>query len=201
MAPFMTQRGSGCAREADMNEDLAAFLNNRKPLAEAWPVWGNGRVPLRQHTYLSPGFPLDHYVSSARAILFRGDEVMVVLGHDQQPYVVPGGRRELGESIEATLHREVLEETGWRLAQTCFLGFVHFCHLGSKPEAYPYPFPDFVQVIYTAVADAYHPEAICLDDYVTSACFYPLAEVFAMNLEPDQTTLLTAALKQYEAMQ
>lgn len=183
-----------------MNGDLVAFLNDHEPVTEAWPVWGNGRVPLRQHIYLSPGFPLDHYVSSARAVLFRGDEVMVILDHNQQPYVVPGGRRELGESIEATLHREVLEETGWRLAQTRFLGFVHFRHLGPKPEMYPYPFPDFVQVVYTAVADTYHAEAICFDDYVTRARFCPLAEVFAMNLEPDQTVLLTAALKQYKAM-
>lgn len=180
--------------------DLQSFLRRHEVAAEAWPVWGHGRIRLRQHTYLSQEMPPDELITSVRAVLFRGHEVMVIQDHTDDPYIVPGGRREAGESVLETLHREVLEETGWRLKQTAVLGFVHYRHLTPEPEGHPYPYPDFIQVIYTAVAGTFHPEAIEPDEYVTSSRFQPIADVMDLALKPGQQALLTAAIDQYEAM-
>lgn len=50
------------------------------------------------------------------AILLKGREVL--LTHQQEPipeYQLPGGGIDPGESPLAALHREVFEETGWRI--------------------------------------------------------------------------------------
>lgn len=180
--------------------NLRSFLRRHEMAAEAWPVWGHGRVRLREHTYLSQEMPPDELISSVRAVLFRGDEVMVIQDHADDPYIVPGGRREAGESVLETLHREVLEETGWTLQQTAMLGFVHYQHLTPKPEGHQYPYPNFIQVVYTALADTFHPEAIEPDEYVTSSRFQPTADVLRLALKPSQQVLLAAAIDHYEAM-
>ncbi len=182
-----------------MNHDLAIFLRNQEPVAEEWPVWANGRMPLQERTYLSQQMPPDKYITSARTILFQGDEVMVIQDHKDDPYVVPGGRREPGETVLQTLQRELLEETGWTLQDTAVLGFVHFHHLSPKPDGYPYPYPDFIQVIFTAVANAYHPGALEEDYYVTTSRFRPIAAAVTFELGPSQQILLATAVKQYEA--
>ena len=51
------------------------------------------------------------------AVLLRGDQVL--LTHQAEPipeFQLPGGGIDRGESPVAALHREVLEETGWRIA-------------------------------------------------------------------------------------
>lgn len=183
-----------------MNEELAAFLSQYEPLAEEWPVWGNGRIPLHECTYLSPTLPPDTFITSARAVLFRGDEVMVIQNSNGLHYITPGGRREPGESVDSALRREVLEETGWALAQTAVLGFMHFHHLGPKPDGYPYPYPDFVQIVFMAIADSYQPEAIKFDYYIAGARFMPITAATALNLDMGQKVLLAAAIKQYKGM-
>ncbi|HRQ36613.1 MAG TPA: NUDIX hydrolase [Chloroflexota bacterium] len=173
---------------------LAAFLRQHEPVAEAWPVWGNGQLRLRQHTYLSRQLPPNEVLSSVRAILFRAAKVMVITDHEEEPYVVPGGRREPGESLETALRRELLEETGWHVGQTAVLGFIHFHHLSPKPDGYPYPYPDFVQVVYTAVAASYDPASMQPDFYVTAAQFHPIEEALALPLSPGERALLRAAI-------
>jgi 8-oxo-dGTP pyrophosphatase MutT (NUDIX family) len=48
--------------------------------------------------------------------------------------------------------REVREETGWTIHehQLVRLGFLHFEHLVPPPPDYPYPAPDFIQLVYGA---------------------------------------------------
>ncbi len=157
-------------------------------------MWGNGQIRLREHTYLSHQLPPNELTSSVRAILFRGEEVMVITDYKEEPYVVPGGRREPGESLETALRRELLEEIGWHVGQTAVLGFIHFHHLTPKPDGYPYPYPDFVQVVYTAVATSYDSAAIVPDPHVASARFCSLEEAFTLNLSVGQKALLKAAM-------
>jgi 8-oxo-dGTP diphosphatase len=57
------------------------------------------------------------------AVLAAGDEVL--LTHQAEPipeFQLPGGGIDPGESPLAALHREVLEETGWRIAAPRRLG-------------------------------------------------------------------------------
>jgi 8-oxo-dGTP diphosphatase len=52
-----------------------------------------------------------HSVSVAAVIISDGN-VLLTQRADDHTWVIPGGVLELGEDIEAGLHREVLEETG-----------------------------------------------------------------------------------------
>jgi 8-oxo-dGTP pyrophosphatase MutT (NUDIX family) len=175
---------------------LADFLRGQTAVSQATPTWQwqNQPIPLHEHTYLCPTLPPDELISSSRAIIFRGNEVMVVWDHQNNPYIAPGGRREPGESVLQTLRREVREETGWSVKDTAVLGFVHFHHLGSKPPGYPYPYPDFLQVIFTAWADSFDATAVEEDFYVTNFSFQPVAKVATWQLHDGQNQLLQAAI-------
>ncbi len=57
------------------------------------------------------------------AVLLRGTEVL--LTHQAEPYPefqLPGGGVDPGESPFRSLHREVMEETGWTIAAPVHLG-------------------------------------------------------------------------------
>ncbi|MBI2850186.1 MAG: NUDIX hydrolase [Chloroflexi bacterium] len=175
-----------------MNPDLSAFLASGKLLAEGTTKWGD--MPLEIACYQNAEQPPAQYVSSVRAIVFRGDKVLVVDNGKNEFYITPGGRCEKGESIEETLRRELLEETGWTLKDNRPLGFMHFHHLGPKPAGYAYPYPDFIWLIYTAQADKHFPKATIADEYVHGVEFHPIAEALAMDIEPGELALLKAAI-------
>ena len=57
------------------------------------------------------------------AILPRGNDVLLTFQQEPNPeFQLPGGGIEPGEHPITALHREVLEETGWRIAQPRRLG-------------------------------------------------------------------------------
>ncbi|MDE0590979.1 NUDIX hydrolase [Halocynthiibacter sp. C4] len=74
-----------------------------------------GEPPLKGQTYrLRPG---------AYAILARENRLLVTL--QSKPYVefqLPGGGIDPGENAIAALHREVKEETGWKISNPRHLG-------------------------------------------------------------------------------
>lgn len=65
------------------------------------------------------------------AILLRGDDIL--LTHQAEPddeYQLPGGGIDKGEQPIAALHREVMEETGWHIANVRRFGaFRRFCYM------------------------------------------------------------------------
>jgi 8-oxo-dGTP diphosphatase len=75
--------------------------------------WGE-RVEAGRRYRLRPG---------AYAILLRGREVLLTHQAEPRPEVqLPGGGVDGGEGPLRALHREVLEETGWRIGRARRLG-------------------------------------------------------------------------------
>jgi 8-oxo-dGTP pyrophosphatase MutT (NUDIX family) len=177
-----------------MDCELADFLAGGRYLAEESVTWGD-ILPLHVTYYLGVASPPLQYVSSVRAVVFRQDSVIVVRDAEGHFYIVPGGRREEEETPEETLHREVLEETGWTLSHASPLGFVHFHHLAPRPAGYAYPYPDFLWMIYAAEADKHIPESQIPDTYVTEVVLCPIDEARGLLLEPGYKMLLDAAVE------
>jgi 8-oxo-dGTP pyrophosphatase MutT (NUDIX family) len=179
-----------------MSFALATFLRGQTAVTQTNPTWQwqNSPLPLQQQTYLCPTLPPDELISSARTVLLRDDEVMLIRDHKDQPYIIPGGRREPGETVLETLQREMREETGWSVRDTAVIGCIHFQHLGPKPTDYPYPYPHFFWAIFAAQANSYDAAAIEEDFYVTSASFKLIREVVTWDLGDGQNLLLKAAI-------
>ena len=177
-----------------MDAELVDYLNSGKRIAEESVTWGNA-LTLHVTYYLGVESPPLRYVSSARAIVFRDNSVIVIRDAENHFYIVPGGRREGEETLEETLHREVLEETGWTLKKVSPLGFMNFHHLAPKPADYAYPYPDFLWIIYSAEADKYIPESQIPDKYVTEVILHPIDEARRLILEPGYQMLLDAAIE------
>ncbi len=176
-----------------MNPDLAAFLANRSPAASETVVWG-AWMRLHAVAYLTADPPPLPYVTSVRAVVLRDGLVLVQQDLDSR-HILPGGRREAGEPLEATLQREVVEETGWSLGPLTPLGVMHFHHLDPKPPGYAYPHPDFCWLVYTAEAAIFSPDAKLEDGYEIGSEFLSPDAARALALPPCQRAFLDAALR------
>ena len=174
-----------------MHDDLAAFLAPLSPFAEEEVEWGSHRMALTD--YLTEAEPPLPHVTSSRAVLVDGDEVLVVRDPGGN-HVLPGGRLEASEFPEDALRREVLEETGWTIARLQRIGFRHFHHLTPKPDGWSYPYPDFIQVVYACTPGEHRPEFMQPDEYVLSAEFMPIPEVEQLELDAGQAGFLDAAV-------
>ncbi len=156
-------------------------------------MWGG--LPLEATYYLADKLPSLDYVTSVRAVVFNDGAVLVIRDGDGNYFVVPGGRREAGEAIEATLRREIVEETGWQIVRPAYLGFVHYHHLGPRPAGFTYLYPDFLQLIYVARAGRFTPQATINDEYVVASSFVPLQAARQLKMSRSQQVLLEAAVK------
>jgi 8-oxo-dGTP pyrophosphatase MutT (NUDIX family) len=170
---------------------LAAFLAKYTPSTAEMVHWDDLR--LRVTSYLTTETPPLHFVTSVRAIVLNGSSVILVHAPDGT-HILPGGRREEGEALIDTLMREVLEETGWTIDQLQVLGFKHYHHLTPMPLDYPYPYPDFVQVVYRAYAQQHLPEARELDGYEIETKFIAAAEALRLPLMPSDHMWLRVVL-------
>ena len=154
-----------------------------------WPP-----LRLRVRTYLTTKLPPLDLVSSVRALVRQGDQTLVV----RDPisvHILPGGRREAGETLMQTLEREVLEETGWTIREPRLIGLVHFQHLTPKPDNYRYLYPDFLHLVYVATADRYDATQREVDGYELESGFQPLATVRALPISQGERALLQAAMQ------
>lgn len=174
------------------------LLARHTPLGSGVETWGSPEFPqpLRLTWYCGDESPPVALVTSARAIVLRGGEVLVVREPGDRPYIIPGGRCEAGESSEATVRREVLEETGWSLGPLTPLGFIHLRNLDPRPPDHPYPYPDTFQIIYRAEAALFHPERMIFDEWVASSAFSSVGEARGLPLRAGESALLDAALVQ-----
>lgn len=99
--------------------------------------------------YLAAVDAPDELISASRAVVFRGSRVIVVDEADGARHVMPGGRREAGESLEATARRELLEECGWHVGELKPFAFLHFHHPGPDRPA---DWRDTINVVHLAEA-------------------------------------------------
>ncbi len=112
---------------------------------------------------------------------------------DGSHHVIPGGRREAGESQADALVREIAEETGWRFERAKRFGFLHFRHLSPKPDDYPYPYPDFFQTLYVVEATDHDRQRIRRDGWETHSRLTPIARALQLVTD-DQKTILRLAI-------
>lgn len=138
------------------HEGFRALLAGRRPAASSPVSWSNGAVEfdVAAHVTSSSDVP-DELVTSARCIVCVGDRVLVCTNLDGLAHVLPGGRREPGESPPDAAVREVHEETGWHVDRSTVreVGWLHFSYRTAvAPEFQRYPHPDFVHAVYAAQA-------------------------------------------------
>lgn len=157
-----------------MRPALAAFLARHTPALEAMAVWRDGSMRLRVASYLSGEVPPLDDVASVRTVVLRGEDVLALRNRDGW-HVLPGGRCLAGETPEETLHREVQEESGWRISRPLPIGFMHLHHLTPGALGYRSPYPDFLWPVDVSEATSFHPEAKLADDYEVDALFRPAA--------------------------
>ncbi len=173
---------------------LTEFLRGHAPLAEEEIVWPGGGLRLIQTRYTyaleEEANPPLKLVTSVRAVLTRGDEIMVVRDPEGR-HILPGGRLESGEELPDALERELLEETGWSIRPAPARVALFRYHIHSpRPPGYRYPYPDFLQLIYWAEADDHIPEAMEVGGNELDAEFRPRGEVAQLSLSGGETALL-----------
>jgi 8-oxo-dGTP pyrophosphatase MutT (NUDIX family) len=103
------------------SDALRAFLVRHASFGGWREEWQG--VPLEFHACVSDELPPRALVGSVRAIVLRGNEVLLV--HSEVPILSVGGRCKPGETVEQTLLREVGEETGWSVSPVGVIGFIH----------------------------------------------------------------------------
>ena len=174
------------------DERLVTFLAGRTPQVTEPLTWGNA-LRFDVAVYLRAELPPLPLVTSVRAIVRREDSILVQRDRDSR-HIIPGGRCEADEDPEATLRREVREETGWSIDRLTVLGFMHYHHLNPRPPDYAYPYPDFCQIVYAAWAVDLDESTVIDDAYVLGTELVPVAEVQRMALSQRERHLLGAAL-------
>jgi 8-oxo-dGTP diphosphatase len=126
------------------------------------------------------------------AVIFRGDEVLLVRrGQEPQKGALslPGGLVEVGESLTAALHREVLEETGLTvtiLGLTAVLERIYRDPEGGIP--YHYILVDF--------ACDYAGGELAPASDITAACFVALSELDGLELPEFTARVIRRAASQ-----
>ncbi|WP_018353027.1 NUDIX domain-containing protein [Longispora albida] len=136
--------------DADRDPELAGILASSEPSVvteDEWD-WHGAPLPFRISGHLGAFRLPEHLVTSVRCLVSVAGR-LVVCETPRDTHIWPGGRREGGESFGETAAREVLEETGWKIdpASLAPVGFLHFEHLVPPPAGYPYPSPDFLQLV------------------------------------------------------
>ncbi len=116
-----------------MDRDLVAFLESRSVDFSQQVVWRGGQHRLRLRVYITADTPPDAFVLAGRALVIDGARVLVVRNPDGE-HVLPGGRREPGESAIDAVHREVVEETGWAILRPTPLGVLHLHYETRNPS-------------------------------------------------------------------
>lgn len=173
------------------NPSVADFLRGRTPVATNVNTWREGEIKLDISAYITRDEPPSSLVSSVRAIVFRGADVLLMSNRDGM-HILPGGRIEHGETQMETLRREIEEEAGIEIAEIERIGFIHLRHRTPKPPDYPYPYPDFFWPIFIARYIRDTTAKYVPDEYELSSEFIPVKRLRCMELSPCELAFLQA---------
>lgn len=177
-----------------MEASLAAFLRGRTPAATERVVWAQSGGEFDFHAYVTPDPPPLELIVSARAILFRRGLVLAFDSGTGTTHVIPGGRREPGESLEDTLAREIREEIGCEIApRPRQLGLIQLHDRLPRREGSPYPYPDSLWIVYAATAlPGSGPQSE--DVWVRDPRFVEVSSLPSLNVSPVELAFVDAAL-------
>ena len=190
MPTEMVRFGSLCST---MNSNPSAndFLRDRTPVATGSSTWREGEIELDISAHITNDEPPADLISSVRAIVFRGDDVLVMCNR-HGTHILPGGRIENDESQIEALRREITEEAGIEITKIHRLGFMHLRHRTPKPPEYAYPYPDFFWSIFRARYLEDSPGGSSPDEYELSAEFVSLTRVKCLELSQPELAFLQA---------
>jgi len=145
----------------DRQEALITFKRQIAGLAPAaiddaqWPT-----IRVRVRTFVGVIDIPDVLISSVRSVVLRRGQVVLVRERTGESHVTPGGRREAGESIEATVRREVLEECGWHVGRLVPIGCFYIVPLDPAPPAdFKYFWGEMIHLIHASDGVRYEPRA------------------------------------------
>jgi ADP-ribose pyrophosphatase YjhB (NUDIX family) len=176
---------------------LQAFLAGRRPFAAETATWDT--LDLKVRYYASAEAPPEHLVTSVRAVVLTPAHVLTIREPTGAEHIIPGGRLGIGESFEEALRREVLEETCWTVTDLTLLAVVHFHITSPVPEEYPYPHPDFLQLVYLTNPDEFHADREIEDEWVVRCEMLPIRSLDRRPISRPQRLLLAQAIERLGA--
>lgn len=178
---------------ADSGTDAQDYVSGMTPVTVidvTWREWA-----MTHSLYLTDRPPPTDLVTSTRCVVTDGERVLVC----ETPngcHVVPGGRREVGETWEETARREVQEETGYTVAEMEQVA-VLLIHMNNERHPDPeqmYPYPDAFWVIYRAEPLTWPADGWAdTQGWELSSAMHPVGEVLRRDdLEPVHRALIQA---------
>ncbi|MEM7016353.1 MAG: NUDIX hydrolase [Pseudomonadota bacterium] len=174
----------------NMDIELKRYLDSLEFVAEGESIWIPGELEFDLRLAFTTQYPPEKYTSSIRAVLLNQANAMMVVETPSETHILPGGRREAGETYEQTLHREIGEETGYRILNAEFIGVLHFVHRFPMTKDWnPVLYPHMVHPIYCAVAGEYDATLLEEDGPETGIGFFSLTELEAFSLDKAQYTI------------
>lgn len=138
----------------------------------------------------------DALVTSVRCIVTVAGQLLVTQTVHGDVGIVPGGRREPGETWQQTAMREVHEETGCTVHPESLqmVGFLHFRHLAPVPDDHPYPSPDFLQVVFRGTAEPAPTGWVDTEGYVAASWLIDRERAAELEIDVAERALLATFL-------
>jgi 8-oxo-dGTP pyrophosphatase MutT (NUDIX family) len=113
---------------------LTTFLCDLEPAARERVIWPSA-AEFEITSYLTRREPPITLLTSVRAVVRRGDGVLVFDDERGECHILPGGRLERQESMLGALDRELAEETGCAITnEPRLIGVLHFHRLNALPS-------------------------------------------------------------------